>query len=92
MAVDTRNRRASVLGFARSGPLTLPAPDGMVGAADRAQVDYSYAGFASDPGGQVCADVGTRPRVTADCGTRPRVTADCGTRPRVTGDVGVREC
>lgn len=43
-------------------------------------------------GAVVCADPGTRPRVTADPGTRARVSATCGTRPRVTGTPGLREC
>jgi hypothetical protein len=48
MAVDTRNKRASVLGFALVALVVLPAPNGSVSAADRLQVSASYAGIAAD--------------------------------------------
>jgi hypothetical protein len=42
--MDTRNKRASVLGFALASLLVLPAPDGTIAAADRQHVAVSYAG------------------------------------------------
>lgn len=48
MAVDTRNKRASVLGIGLAFRLVLPAPDASVDTADRAHVAYSYAGLAAD--------------------------------------------
>lgn len=46
MAVDTRNRRASVLGFARGGVPVWPNPDGdITGQADRQHNGYSYPGI-----------------------------------------------
>ena len=44
MAIDTRNRRASVVGLAMAITLTLPAPDGTVSQADRQHVAVSYSG------------------------------------------------
>lgn len=45
MALDTRNKRASVLGFALAALVVLPAPDATIDAADRQQVAFSYAGL-----------------------------------------------
>ena len=47
MAVDTRNKRASVLGLAMAVTLVLPAPDGALDAEDRQQVALSYASLAA---------------------------------------------
>lgn len=44
MAVDTRNKRASALGLGLAPLAVLPAPDSTVGAPDRPQLAYSYAG------------------------------------------------
>lgn len=41
-----RNDRASILGFLQPTGLTLPAPDGTVGTADRPHVSFSYTGIA----------------------------------------------
>ena len=48
MAVDTRNKRFSMLGLgqARGCPLVFPNPDGSFDAADRAQLDYLYQGIS----------------------------------------------
>lgn len=45
MAVDTRNKRASVLGIALAVTLTLPVADGAIAAADRQSLAYCYGGF-----------------------------------------------
>ena len=45
MAVDTRNKRSSVLGLALSVTLTLPLADGTVALADRQHVAFCYAGI-----------------------------------------------
>jgi len=47
MAVDTRSRRASVLGLTLAFNLTLPLADAVVGDEDRAHVAYSYPGIAA---------------------------------------------
>ena len=47
MAIDTRSRRASVLGLALAAQLTLPLVDGAVGTADRQHLAYCYCGIAS---------------------------------------------
>jgi hypothetical protein len=47
MAVDTRNKRASVLGIATAIALTLPLADGAVGQGDRQHVAFSYAGITA---------------------------------------------
>lgn len=49
MAVDTRNRRASVLGFALAALAILPAPDATIDAADQQQLAYSYPGILVAP-------------------------------------------
>jgi hypothetical protein len=47
MAVDTRSRRASVLGLTLAFNLTLPLADSAVGTEDRAHVAYCYPGIAA---------------------------------------------
>lgn len=49
MAVDTRSKRASVLGVAAAIVLTLPAPDGAVGQPDQQQAALCYAGIEAGP-------------------------------------------
>jgi hypothetical protein len=49
MAVDTRNKRASVLGLTLAALAVLPAPDGTVAQADRQQVAWCYAGISAEP-------------------------------------------
>lgn len=46
MAIDTRSKRASVLGVAIIA-LTLPLSDGSVDQPDRQHVAFSYAGIAA---------------------------------------------
>jgi hypothetical protein len=45
MAVDTRNKRASVIGIAAVLAAVLPAPDATVAQADRQHVAYCYSGI-----------------------------------------------
>jgi hypothetical protein len=45
--MDTRNKRASALGFALAALVILPAPDGAIAQADRQQVSFSYAGISA---------------------------------------------
>lgn len=47
MAVDTRSRRASVLGLGLAVLLTPPLADGAVGTEDRAHVALCYAGLTT---------------------------------------------
>lgn len=47
MAVNTRSKRASVIGLGLGIALTLPMPDGTVGQADRQGVALSYSGIAA---------------------------------------------
>ena len=46
MAVDTRDKRASVLGWGLASLLVLPSP-GVAEAGDRQQVAYSYRGLSA---------------------------------------------
>lgn len=46
MAVDTQDKRASVLGFGLASLLVLPAP-GTIDQPDRQHVAYSYRGIAA---------------------------------------------
>lgn len=46
MAVDTRDKRASVLGFGLAALLVLPEP-GVIDQPDRQHVAYSYRGIAA---------------------------------------------
>lgn len=45
MAVDTRNKRSSVLGIGLAAALVFPDPDGALAQADRQQAAYTYAGI-----------------------------------------------
>lgn len=47
MAVDTRDRRSSVVAFARGHGRVFPNPDGTVGQPDRQHVAYSYPGITA---------------------------------------------
>jgi hypothetical protein len=48
MAVDTRSRRASVLGIGLAAALTLPLADAVVGQPDRQHVAFAYPGISAD--------------------------------------------
>lgn len=48
MAVDTQDKRSSVLGVAAPWGAPLPDPDNTVGEADRAHLAYAYSGLAAD--------------------------------------------
>ncbi len=47
MAVDTRSKRASVLGIGLAAALTLPLSDGTVGQPDRQHVALCYPGITA---------------------------------------------
>lgn len=47
MAVDTSNKRASVVGLCAAFVITLPAPDASITQDDRQHVAYSYAGISA---------------------------------------------
>ncbi len=49
MAVDTRNKRASILGLALASAIVFPNPDGTIDNPDRQQTAYSYSGISSIP-------------------------------------------
>lgn len=49
MGVDTRNKRASVLGLTLASLLVLPAPDTAIEQPDRQQIAYCYAGVSAMP-------------------------------------------
>jgi len=52
MAIDTRNRRASVIGLDLLALRVLPSPDGTIDAGDRAQLAGKYRGtFEAAAGG-----------------------------------------
>lgn len=46
MAVDTRNKRASMMSFGRPFITRIPLPDGTIDAADRAMLLHLYHGIA----------------------------------------------
>ena len=46
MAVDTRDKRMSMIGLGSPVPSVLPNPDGAIGAADRAQLLWLYSGIS----------------------------------------------
>jgi hypothetical protein len=60
MAVDTRSKRASVLGIGLAAALTLPLSDGAVGQPDRQHVAFCYAGLAASTVEAAQADVVVR--------------------------------
>ena len=43
MAVDTRNKRMSMIGLALASPSVMANPDGAIGVADRAQLLWFYS-------------------------------------------------
>lgn len=46
MAIDTRNKRASLLGLALALRLVPPAPDAALDIGDRAHLAYLYSGLS----------------------------------------------
>ena len=46
MAVDTRDKRFSMMGLGSPVPRVLPNPDGTIGDQDRAMFIYLYHGIA----------------------------------------------
>jgi hypothetical protein len=85
MAVDTRSRRASVLGIALAVNLTLPLSDGTVGQPDRQHVAFCYPGILAS----ATPSPDTIIRVRADV-IGIQVREDVGTI-RVRPDVGDAE-
>lgn len=50
MAIDTRDKRASILGLGLGLALTLPSPDGLaLDQGDRQHVAFSYRGISAAP-------------------------------------------
>ncbi len=46
MAVDTRDKRFSMMGLLQPVPSIHPNPDGTIGTQDRAQYEFLYHGIA----------------------------------------------
>lgn len=78
MPVDTRNKRASAIGFVLPSRVVYPNPSGSLAtAALRVQIAYSYAGivpaaFTLIPDGRTAdgAALGTRTATGSNLGTR----------------------
>lgn len=49
MAIDTENKRRSVMGFSHPS-VTLPVADGDINESDRATIVHNYAGLDYTPG------------------------------------------
>jgi len=75
MAIDTKDKRGSVIGAFSPARRTLPTPDGSLNAADREQVGYCYRGIAASP--PVIADVVFRSNVR-NLNTRSNVIEKIG--------------
>lgn len=60
MAIDTRSKRASVLGIGLIAALTLPLADGTVEGRDRQSVAFAYSGIAASAPAGVTAARGRR--------------------------------
>lgn len=69
MAVDTRNKRASVIGVAMATALTLPLSDGAVAQADRQHVALCYAGIEAGALVIVTASADVIVKARTDVGT-----------------------
>ena len=67
MAVDTRNKRFSLLGFGHGYgiPYVLPNPDGTIDSDDRAQLIYLYPGISIVSGQPTMRRWGGVPHVRA---------------------------
>jgi hypothetical protein len=98
--IDSRNKRASILGFSLAALVILPAPSGAaIDAAERGQLAYSYAGTVGTPTPPQppqppvifvvnrFPQVPNRHRVTGDCAVeanRPVFYAEGTIRPFIT--------
>lgn len=88
MAVDTRNKRGSAIGFMLPGRVVYPNPSGSLSAvALREQIAYSYAGITPatstlTPDGRSAAgvDMGSRSTTGVAMGTRTASGANLGSR------------
>lgn len=49
MALDTRNKRASAIGYDMPFLHVYPNPDGAITALDRQQIAWKYSGIAASP-------------------------------------------
>jgi hypothetical protein len=47
VAIDTRSKRASSVNVALPFRLTMPLPDGTIGAGDRQHMSFSYSGISA---------------------------------------------
>ena len=65
MAVDTRNRRFSCLGFGQpyGTSVVFPNPDGTIDSSDRSQYIYLYSGISLAAGHPTMARWGGVPHV-----------------------------
>jgi hypothetical protein len=50
MAIDTANKRSSAMNIGCPWRARLPFPDSTINAADRAHIDYLYAGLSAAAG------------------------------------------
>ena len=51
MALDSKDKRGSAIGFDKAYMRILPNPDGTISQADRQMVGYKYSGIAFTAGG-----------------------------------------
>ena len=58
MAVDTRDKRMSIMGVSLPWRGVFPLADGTIGTADRLIFPYSYSGIAASPPAAVSAVLG----------------------------------
>lgn len=92
MGLDSRNKRASALGFALAALVVLPAPDATINQGDRQQVAFSYAGILAGAAIVAEPDIVTvnayfSRSVTLEVGVSTSVTLEAGLSTSVTVEV-----
>jgi len=88
VAVDSRDKRFSMVGLGSPVPSVFPDPDNTISVYDRAQYLWLYAGLdISSAVTAVLADVWGNPSPTASVIANPSPAADMWGNPSPTEDV-----
>jgi hypothetical protein len=86
MAVDTRDKRASIAG-------DLPAPDSTIDVGDRAQSAGDYRGLiVSAAAGALCGTPLIKPSLTVSHRVKPALAGGPMLKPALGGEATIQEC
>jgi len=89
MAVDTKNKRMSVIGLALPVPSMLPDSDGTIGVSDRLHLLWLYSGIAATTPAKFIVSATVKIRALASMALTIRSTASAEVDVRKTASAEV---